>query len=130
MLVEYSKPNIVHFPITTKEKNIAKMITLAPGVNEVSAADWKEVEKLPKVQRLISEGDTGLTVITDADPKKDVGSLADMDVGQAILVVRKTYNPDLLSKWLISEKREGVGAEINKQIADIKAKTTRQKKTN
>lgn len=125
VLIRYTRPNIWR----------CRNVRLVPGINEVGAGDWREVEDHPLLQDRIKAGDIEVvragtgekleeTQRHEANPSKDLGdnqemTLARYNVAECRELIAETYDPELLKKWLGVEKRRTVVSLLEDQIKRI-----------
>lgn len=94
-------------------------IRLLPGVNEVHAESWEKAKQLKVVKHHLAEGNfKELTGVTSQ-------GLSGMSTADAIDLVEKTLDRELLRSWLGSEKRGAVASAIEVQIDKITFKPER-----
>lgn len=111
ILVQNTFPRIQTIGVRVgKEVEEIKDLKLMPGTNEVDAALWKEAKKIKVVRHKLEDEEflemTGTT-------------LADLKGTKAKEVIRDTFDRDLLKKWLDMEKRPGIQAAIQEQLASV-----------
>jgi hypothetical protein len=126
MLLEYRKPNVLTLPLTASNGAPEGSIKLVPGINDVTAQNWKRVSGLPAVKRLLESSE--LFVALDKEDTENSFALSAADVRDAVVIVKKTWDLVLLEEWRAGETRPGVVKEINKQITLIEEKTKPTKK--
>lgn len=126
MLIEYSKPNVLNLPLTSDKGIHEGSVMLIPGVNEVAKDTWKRLAALPKIKRLVEGGFVSVEVSND--DTEEAYSLAKLELGKAVSVIKKTVDIRLLEKWAACETRPGVATTIAKQLKEVLEKTTPVKK--
>ncbi len=90
---------------------------LIPGVNQLSDGEYKAYKN--SIADGVKEGK-----FIDHTPKGEtdvVESLKDYKAEDAIVLVEKTVDEDLLVEWLNNETRKGVKEAISKKIKEVKA---------
>ena len=108
MLIKYSGQNIY----------MVGSINFLPGVNEVDAKKWAEVEKHPLVKFRLEEGT--LQVLSEGSKGKPADvSLANFKDKEALKLVKETVSKPLLEKWLADEKRSAVKQALQEQLGEI-----------
>lgn len=110
MLVEYTRPNLLNVWINPHEA-----ITLKPGINDVPGPKWDEAKKKRGVRRRIDDG-VVVELTNGVESSDEQTALAEMRVGEAVEVIKKTFDVNLLKNWLDSDHRAGVTKACRKQI--------------
>ena len=92
------------------------------GVNrDIDPATWEKVKEMPLVADLLEIG--ALTVEEDlevvVDAPKATGGLAKKPVKDALSLINKTFDLDLLKEWDTAENRVRVKNAIQKRIRNI-----------
>ena len=92
------------------------------GVNrDIDPATWEKVKEMPLVADLLEIG--ALTVEEDlevvVDVPKATGGLAKKPVKDALSLINKTFDLDLLKEWDTAENRVRVKNAIQKRIRSI-----------
>lgn len=134
VVLEYSGLGPVSMP--RGEKTGLGMIVIKPGISEVDAKDWPEFKKQKDVAEMLERGLTdpkgcrkdgigNLVVISDGKEKKadDNGSKEKVpgNQGDAVALVEKTEDTELLKKWLAADERVKVKNALEKKLAEIEA---------
>lgn len=108
MLIKYTGQNVY----------MVGSIDFLPGVNEVDAKKWAEVEKHPLVKVRLEEGI--LQVLSEGGKGKAADiSLANFKEKEAVKLVKETVSKPLLEKWLDDEKRSAVKQALQEQLDEI-----------
>lgn len=119
VIVDYKLPNLYNITVPSTSKDII----LIPGVNEVDPDDWAEVSKIRGVKRDLENGT--LEVMNFQRDKAD--SSLDFDSGDstiarlskaedAIAVIRRTNDAEILRGWQKGERRKLVLTELKNRI--------------
>lgn len=90
---------------------------IIPGVNQISEEEGKAFKS--SIADAVKEGK-----FVDHTPKAEtdvIESLKDYKAEDAIELVHKTVDEDLLVEWLNNETRKGVKEAISKKIKEVKA---------
>ena len=92
------------------------------GVNrDIDPATWEKVKEMPLVADLLEIG--ALTIEEDIEvvleAPKATGGLATKPVKEALSLVNKTFDLDLLKEWDTAENRVRVKNAIQKRIRSI-----------
>lgn len=90
-------------------------ITLVPGANQVDPEDFKKFSGNAIMKTLIEKG--------EIVPQK---SLKEMNVEEAVELVKDTYSLSLLEEMKIGEKRKTVLDAIADQVAHIKGEDNQE----
>ncbi len=113
--------------------NVAGLMTLAPGVNEVPDDIWKKASQQSGVKRLLKErileplrsaGDATTTAAGEGTgaPGGAVSAATDiagLEPQDAIRVVGETVDRALLTRWATEAKDRNVKAAVEQQLAAI-----------
>lgn len=91
----------------------AKSVRLLPGLNEVLASSWEAAKQNPVVQSLIRKG-----VFREVQLKQGSG-IAQLSVADAVALVEKTLDRELLRSWKKLDTRSTVLEAIEKQIDHV-----------
>lgn len=81
---------------------------LVPGANDIEANDFKQFSSHPLIQKLIEIG--------EIVPRKNI---KDLNVDEAVKLIKDTFSLSLLEEWAAGEKRKGVLDAITAQLDDI-----------
>ena len=92
------------------------------GVNrDIDPATWEKVKEMPLVADLLEIG--ALTIEEDVEvvleAPKATGGLATKPVKEALSLINKTFDLDLLKEWDTAENRVRVKNAIQKRIRSI-----------
>jgi hypothetical protein len=110
-------PKLLIENIEARIHNLGGHCILLPGINEVDEAAWKEALKIELVRDFVRLG--VLKPQTPAAGAQESAGLAAMKAPEAIAVVKKTVDRDLLEKWYADEQRKGVLEAIEAQLEEI-----------
>jgi hypothetical protein len=91
-----------------------QVIKFAEGIQVLSIADWSLVETSPSpiVKKAITEG-----IIKKV---ADTANLVELEsVPQAVQIVKKTYRPDLLRRWMNEETRQEIYDVISARLLEL-----------
>lgn len=122
-LAQYTLPNI--FKIGP--------VRFIPGINRVSESDWNQIKNHPLLPHRFDNGhliwikdkgpnDYSLPVSNENKNKEspvDAEILNTFNAKEAIELVEKTYDLDLLELWKNNENRKGVSGAIDDQISSL-----------
>ena len=119
VIVDYKLPNLYNVTVPSTQKDII----LIPGVNEVEHDDWAEISKIRGVKRDLELGT--LEVMNFQREKPD--SSLEFDSGDstiarlskaedAIAVIRRTNDAEILRGWQKGERRKLVLTELKNRI--------------
>lgn len=93
--------------------NLADIVLLKPGVNEVEAGKWDRVKDHPVVKWRIENG-----VLIVKDGSKPIN---EMSAGEATKLVKATVDADLLERWRKDDTRRSVRDAIDAQLDKLTA---------
>lgn len=121
MLVEYTKPNLFNIWINQHEA-----ITLKPGINDIPIEKWEMAKKKGGVKKRLNDGSVkeleGASETTD-----ETTAISEMRVGEAVDIIKRTYDIKLLENWLDSDNRSGITKACRKQLDFIEEQTKSKK---
>jgi len=86
---------------------------LLPGVNQVDQDQFDQAMRLPAFKGLVDSG------VIEVLSREADGDLSKLGGKQAIALVGKTVDRDLLGLWAASEKRGDVIKAISKQLEAV-----------
>ena len=110
MIVTLNKNGVVHL----------QKMTLFPGANnEIDAKAFAEELKHPIVKAMVEAGDISYEESELASPLPEEQYLLKMKPKEAIDLVEKTINSELLSAWLKVENRPAVKKALEAQIKEL-----------
>lgn len=113
-IVEWKKP-CMH--------NVAGLFILKPGVNEVEASKVEAALKNPVIKWYVEQG---LIVLGDGPAPE---TLEKLKPAEAVALVKKTVDKELLERWFDAEKRKPVLEAIEAQIDAITPKQPQKSQT-
>jgi len=122
MLVEYKNTNVSVIYFSSGNGIMSKNVKLLGGVNKVERSLEKRFSEHPQVIKMFSDGvlntiDSGKK---DSTPEPSATpDLARLNSKDAISIVAKTLNKDLLEEWLATEGRIGVQNSVVKQLKKL-----------
>lgn len=113
-------------PIVTIKNSLAKIFgnhlgSLKPGVNELEEKVWLELAKTPVVKHHVAEGEIEVLDLPRSSPDAPV-AIDDLNVKEAIALVKSTFSKDLLNRWAEVESRKQVLDALEKQFDAIDLK--------
>jgi len=122
MLVHYKNTNVNVVYFSTGNTVSAKNVTLLGGVNKVAKDLVGEFSKHPDVVKMFKDGTLTRVETGDKNTKPEpmaTPDLAKLNAKDALAIVAKTYNKDLLTEWLGTEGRVSVQNGIAKQLKTL-----------
>lgn len=116
--------------IVTIKNSLAKIFgnhlgSLKPGVNEMEEKVWLELAKTPVVKHHVAEGEIEVLELPRASPDSPV-AIADLNVKEAVSLVKATFDKELLNRWAEAESRKQVLDALEKQFDAIDLKKKEQ----
>ena len=111
------------FSIIGDKAGSTKRITIKSGVNrDLPESDWEQIKSMPLVGDLLSIGalqvqEDAEVVITDAGEFE--GGISKKPVKEALDLVNKSFDLDVLKEWDYAEKRIRIKNAIAKRIKAI-----------
>lgn len=93
------------------------LVTLLPGVNEVSEDEWKCMK--PNIKAELDRGEITILAqkVTGKDKKSvNAKDLKEMPVNVAVAYIKDCMNQETLEKWFKEETRDEVLASITKRM--------------
>lgn len=102
--------------------NLGGHCVLMPGHNEVDETAWKKALEIELVRDLVRMGVLKPKVTPPAATGAQT-TIAAMKATEAIEVVKKTVDKDLLERWYAEDQRKGVLDAIEKQLEAVNPKT-------
>jgi len=119
MLVEYTRANVFSVHLST-----GVFVRFIPGVNEIEPALWEQIQKHPTVAQIIGGG--FLKALNEPEKGLSDPGLSGLNTKEAIAVVKKTVDADLLKKWALIDNRKAVSAAIQEQISAVDLKPEKE----
>lgn len=101
--------------------NLGGHCILMPGHNEVDEAAWKKAQEIELVRDYVRLGVLKPKATAPAAPGAQT-TIATMKAGEAIEVVKKTVDKELLERWYAEDQRKGVLDAIEKQLEAVTPK--------
>lgn len=89
----------------------AEDVMLVPGTNQIETDDWKRFSSHPLMKKLIDQGE----IVQQKQIK-------DLNVDDAIELVKDTFSLSLLEEMKAGEKRKTVLDAISTQVNEIQGK--------
>jgi len=129
MLIEYTKPNGVTFPISSEVNGVnteVDHIRFVPGINEISKDKWSKVANQVNVKAMLNgdeETEPSLFIRSKEDDSDVEFAITKTKLADAKKIIRKTYDLDLLETWKAAETRAGILKDITNQITMVVEKT-------
>jgi hypothetical protein len=114
MLVENTEARILSLPSGE---------SLVPGMNDVPTAVWAKACAHPVISAMVAAGmlKAAAELTQKAAPADTpIDSLAGLSGHEAESLAEKTYDRDLLKKWLATEKRSKVRKALDAQLETLK----------
>lgn len=110
--------------ILTIKNSLAKIFgnhlgSIKPGVNEMEEKVWIELAKTPVVKHHVAEGEIEVLELPRASPDSPV-AIADLNVKEAVSLVKATFDKELLNRWAEVESRKQVLDALEKQMDALK----------
>lgn len=141
MLIEWNGngPLTVHDPRKSSNYKLASVIVCVPGLNKLEDEVWHGanghpgLKDNPELKRLIEEGQVVVQREKGADKAKaeakgEAVELHGLTTPEAVKLVKKTLNVELLTEWVQSETRPKVKYAIDKKLDEItKVETPKEK---
>jgi len=110
---------------TIHHENSALTVRLIPGTNSVSAEQWEAIKDRPPVLKLIAKGE--LVVIKATVNQAGLG---EMKEPEAIAIINKTFDTELLKMWAKEEERgkvlDAIGSQMKLILDDPNKKYTKE----
>ena len=100
-------------------------ITLKPGINRVDTEKWEAAKKQKMVAKHMKGDKKGGPAFVE---HTDVENLADLPENDALRLIPKTFDRELLGDWLETDNRESVHDALTMQI-DLYEKTLKGRRT-
>lgn len=94
---------------------VANGVTVIPGANTLSAAEFKDFTKHPIIKTLINDGE----VVIPEGQEGQVESLSSLNAENAIALVKDTHSVEFLEKLREGEDRKTVLSAIDEQLAAL-----------
>lgn len=110
MLIRNHQAKIVAIPLPGGMERIK----LGPGVNEVDAKQWEQVEQYQTVKRMLDhqDGDGTLSKVSGT-------SFASLPAKEALKTIPEVMHLPILRDWVTKEKRPNIAKAIQTQISRI-----------
>lgn len=102
-------------------ERLFKAVTLLPGPNQVSAEYWNAVK-----DQCAGYEQCGILVVGEGEvpESKDPGKqLKTLSAADALVVIAETSDPNLLTRWMNSDKRSGVQQAIIARAKEVQGAT-------
>lgn len=101
--------------------NLGGHCILMPGHNEVDEAAWKKALEIELVRDFVRLGVLKTKATAPAAPGAQT-TIAAMKAPEAVEVVKKTVDKELLERWYAEDQRKGVLSAIEEQLEAISPK--------
>jgi len=125
MIVKFEKPTCGCCPLSAhgygSRKANERAITLIPGVNVLTTAQYDEVKDRKVFKHRVETGTYRV------DTKITGDSISGLDESDAKSLVGETLDRNILRKWLVEEQRKPVREAIDIQLERVKPEVKPQK---
>ena len=125
MLIEYKKANILTAAFAINPK-LCDTVRFMPGVNEISRKRWEKVKDLPKIKRLLDNKTIFLISAEDPTVEGESGILG-LKPQEASVVIKKTFNLEILEDWKSKDTRKAVIKTLEYQIKHVNDQAGKKK---
>jgi|TARA_R100000030_G_scaffold28591_1_gene21091 hypothetical protein len=110
------------FTLIGNRTGSSEYVQFKSGVNrDIDPATWEQVKEMPLVADLLEIGaltvEDDVEVVTEAP--KATGGLSTKPMKEALALINKTFDMDLLKEWDVAENRVRVKNAIQKRIRSI-----------
>jgi len=126
MIVQWNQPNLITVFVPVKDAKIASEAfsvsqKILPGMNEIPDKTWEDIKKNPILAHYIEEGQ-----LKEASVKGKEGTVG-MTPKEASVIIKGTFDHQLLKKWKSLDARREIQSAIETQLDDIESKTRKDK---
>lgn len=123
MILKWNKENIkvIEFLPSANFSPVRSHVTLLPGVNEVTDAEYENMK--PHIAGEISRGEIVVvevkTLTAPGKPQKTASSVTEMPVKKAAEMVAECVNGETLNLWLAKESRSEIRERIRDRLKEL-----------